>query len=98
MDNNHNMISKFAKFVLGENYERKKINVKGKVVLMKKNVLDFNDFGASALDRAHELFGKHISVQFISATHADHGSSSGLHLQIWSFFYIYNTYLQKHLL
>ncbi|KAL8211424.1 hypothetical protein R6Q57_005861 [Mikania cordata] len=71
-----NLFHKVANLVLGDVYETKKTTtVKGKVVLMKKNVLDFNDFGASVLDRAHELFGKHISIQFISATHADKRSS-----------------------
>lgn len=41
--------------------------IKGKVVLMKKNVLDFNDFHASALDRFHELHGKRVSLQLISS-------------------------------
>ncbi|KAI3810544.1 hypothetical protein L1987_20162 [Smallanthus sonchifolius] len=71
-----NMFQKVAKLLLGEDYGRKtKTTVKGKVVLMKKNVLDFNDLGASVLDRAHELFGQHISIQFISVTHADSGST-----------------------
>ncbi|KAJ0734422.1 putative linoleate 13S-lipoxygenase [Helianthus annuus] len=69
------MLHKVANLVLGENHGKNKTTVNGKVVLMKKNVLDFNDLGASILDRAHELFGKHISIQFISATHADSGSS-----------------------
>ncbi|MFS7986147.1 putative linoleate 9S-lipoxygenase [Helianthus anomalus] len=69
------MLHKVANLVLGENHGKNKTKVNGKVVLMKKNVLDFNDLGASILDRAHELFGKHISIQFISATHADSGSS-----------------------
>ncbi|KAL7584286.1 hypothetical protein Lser_V15G44880 [Lactuca serriola] len=70
-----NLFRKFAKLVFGEKHESKKIIVKGKVVLMKKNLLDFNDLGASVLDRAHEFFGQHISIQFVSATHADGGSS-----------------------
>ncbi|XP_016175247.1 probable linoleate 9S-lipoxygenase 5 isoform X2 [Arachis ipaensis] len=49
--------------------------VKGTVVLMKKNVLDFNDFSASLLDRLHEFLGKRVSLQLISAVNADdHGS------------------------
>ncbi|XP_024964101.1 probable linoleate 9S-lipoxygenase 5 isoform X1 [Cynara cardunculus var. scolymus] len=69
------MLHKIANLVLGENHEAKKTKVKGKVVLVKKNLLDFNDLGASILDRAHELFGQRISIQFISATHADRRSS-----------------------
>ncbi|KAI8561382.1 hypothetical protein RHMOL_Rhmol04G0334700 [Rhododendron molle] len=45
--------------------------IKGKVVLMKKNLLDMNDLGASFLDRLHELFGKGVSLQLVSANHAD---------------------------
>ncbi|KAJ0734573.1 putative linoleate 9S-lipoxygenase [Helianthus annuus] len=80
-----NLFQKVANFVLGENYGRKKTTVKGKVVLMKKNVLDFNDLGASVLDRAHELIGQHISIRFISATHAD-STSTGLIFDFGSFF------------
>ncbi|BBN69249.1 lipoxygenase 1 [Prunus dulcis] len=45
--------------------------IKGTVVLMKKNVLDFNDFNASVLDRVHELLGQGVSLQLISADHGD---------------------------
>ena len=40
--------------------------IKGTVVLMKNNVLDFNDFHASVLDRVHELLGKGVSLQLIN--------------------------------
>lgn len=45
--------------------------IRGTVVLMKKNVLDFNDFNASILDRFHELVGRGVSLQLVSAVHAD---------------------------
>ncbi|PSS10133.1 Linoleate 9S-lipoxygenase [Actinidia chinensis var. chinensis] len=45
--------------------------IKGTVVLMKKNVLDFNDFNASIRDRVAELLGQKVSLQLISAVHAD---------------------------
>ncbi|KAK6243127.1 hypothetical protein QUC31_009536 [Theobroma cacao] len=45
--------------------------IKGTVVLMKKNVLDFNDFQASVLDGVHELLGKRVSLQLISAEKGD---------------------------
>ncbi|KAM1130619.1 hypothetical protein ACFX19_045949 [Malus domestica] len=45
--------------------------INGTVVLMKKNVLDFNDFNASVLDRVHELVGQRVSLQLISAVHGD---------------------------
>ncbi|KAL4341617.1 hypothetical protein GQ457_08G009650 [Hibiscus cannabinus] len=45
--------------------------IKGSVVLMRKNVLDFNDFHASFLDGFHELLGKGVSFQLISAENSD---------------------------
>ncbi|KAL6278608.1 hypothetical protein ACE6H2_022209 [Prunus campanulata] len=51
----------------GENSRK----IKGTVVLMKKNVLDFNDFNASVLDGVHELLGQGVSLQLISADHGD---------------------------
>lgn len=47
--------------------------IKGTVVLMKKNVMDSTDLGASFLDRVHELFGRGISLQLVSAQHFDPG-------------------------
>ncbi|KAL6324157.1 hypothetical protein AAG906_006428 [Vitis piasezkii] len=54
--------------ITGENDKKK---IEGTVVLMKKNVLDFNDFNASVLDRVHELFGQGVSLQLVSAVHGD---------------------------
>ena len=48
-------------------------SIKGTVVLMKKNVLDFNDLGASLLDRLPEFLGKRVSLQLISAVQHDPG-------------------------
>ncbi|XP_075656817.1 putative linoleate 9S-lipoxygenase 5 [Castanea sativa] len=45
--------------------------VEGTVVLMKKNVLDFNDFNASVLDGVHELLGQKVSFHLISAVNGD---------------------------
>ncbi|KAM0998115.1 hypothetical protein PS2_007891 [Malus domestica] len=45
--------------------------INGTVVLMKKNVLDFNDLNASVLDGVYELVGQWVSLQLISAVHAD---------------------------
>ncbi|KAL9393143.1 hypothetical protein Peur_012428 [Populus x canadensis] len=45
--------------------------IKGTVVLMKKNVLDFNDFNASVLDRVHEFLGQGVSLQLVSAVNSD---------------------------
>ncbi|XP_061994712.1 probable linoleate 9S-lipoxygenase 5 [Rosa rugosa] len=50
--------------------------IKGTVVLMKKNALDFNDFHASVLDRVHELLGQGVSLQLISAVNGDSSNGS----------------------
>ncbi|KAJ4826150.1 hypothetical protein Tsubulata_050128 [Turnera subulata] len=65
--------------ITGENGNSKKLKsdgdqsmkVKGTVVLMKKNVLDFNDFHSSVLDGLHELLGHGVSLQLISAEKSD---------------------------
>ncbi|KAJ0014666.1 hypothetical protein Pint_19858 [Pistacia integerrima] len=63
----------------GHDYGDKKIKcekgecrkIKGTVVLMKKNALDFNDLHAGILDGIHELVGKRISLQLVSAVNTD---------------------------
>ncbi|XP_062002399.1 probable linoleate 9S-lipoxygenase 5 [Rosa rugosa] len=50
--------------------------IKGTVVLMKKNLLELNDLIASFSDRVHELFGKSVSVQLISAVNTDPGNGN----------------------
>ncbi|KAG2694821.1 hypothetical protein I3760_08G162200 [Carya illinoinensis] len=52
--------------------------IEGTVVLMKKNVLDFNDFHASVLDRVHELFGQRVSLQLVSAVNYGDSTENGL--------------------
>ena len=47
--------------------------IKGKVILMKKGLLDFHDMKASLLDRIHEILGKGVSIQLISAVNPDPG-------------------------
>lgn len=51
--------------------ESKNAQLKGTVVLMRKNVLDLNDFGASLLDGIGEFLGKGITCQLISSTLVD---------------------------
>ncbi|KAL3381890.1 hypothetical protein AABB24_001802, partial [Solanum stoloniferum] len=54
--------------------------VKGTVVLMKKNVLDFTDIKASVVDEVVEFLGKKVSFQLISSSvHDDpeNGSHEG---------------------
>lgn len=64
--------------MLHETEDSGKTMITGRVILQKKNVLDFNDLGASVLDRVHELFGGNISFQLISAITPDHESSGSL--------------------
>ncbi|KAL1536016.1 Lox4p [Salvia divinorum] len=45
--------------------------IKGKVVLMNKNVLDFNDFGGSVLDGLYELIGQAVTLRLISSVHSE---------------------------
>ncbi|KAJ0982691.1 hypothetical protein J5N97_010946 [Dioscorea zingiberensis] len=65
----HSVVDSFKDKVLEE--EKKKMKVKGTVVLMKKNVLDFTDFHDSLLDRLHELLGNGVSFQLVSSTNGD---------------------------
>ncbi|KVI01734.1 Lipase/lipooxygenase, PLAT/LH2 [Cynara cardunculus var. scolymus] len=62
--------------------EDRKKTIKGRVVLEKKNFLVFEvtDLGASFLDRVHELLGKNISFQLISADHHESSGTSFVHL------------------
>ncbi|CAK9186384.1 unnamed protein product [Ilex paraguariensis] len=54
-----------------ENKKSEVVKIKGTIKLMKKNVLDFNDAGASFLDRVYEIFCRGVSLQLISAVNGD---------------------------
>ncbi|XP_022150790.1 probable linoleate 9S-lipoxygenase 5 [Momordica charantia] len=45
--------------------------IKGTVVLMRSNVLDFNDFQSTVLDNLHEFLGGGVSLRLVSAHHGD---------------------------
>lgn len=49
----------------------KQARLKGTVVLMRKNVLDLNDFGATVIDGITEFLGKGVTCQLISSTFVD---------------------------
>ncbi|KAI7979124.1 putative linoleate 9S-lipoxygenase 5 [Camellia lanceoleosa] len=67
------------KSIDNNNGSRKKI--KGTVVLVKKNILDMNDLGASFLDRVHEFWGKGVSLQLISSDpNGKHGRWENQHI------------------
>ncbi|KAK1558687.1 hypothetical protein Q3G72_005421 [Acer saccharum] len=69
------MLGNIVDNITGENNGTKE-KVQGTVVLMKKNVLDFNDFPASLLDDVHELVGQRVSMQLVSAVNGDSGDLS----------------------
>ncbi|KAE8651606.1 hypothetical protein Csa_021324 [Cucumis sativus] len=48
--------------------------IKGKVILMRSNVLDFTEFHSNLLDNFTELLGGGVSFQLISATHTSNDS------------------------
>jgi linoleate 9S-lipoxygenase len=56
----------------------KNAHLKGSVVLMRKNVLDFNDFGATVVDGITEFIGRGVTCQLISSTVVDRGEHSDL--------------------
>lgn len=47
--------------------------IKATVVLMRKNVLDFNDFNASIIDNLSDFLGQKVSVELVSSSQADQG-------------------------
>jgi linoleate 9S-lipoxygenase len=49
----------------------KQARLKGTVVLMRKNVLDLNDFGAAVIDGISEFLGMGVTCQLISSTLVD---------------------------
>ncbi|KAG8391000.1 hypothetical protein BUALT_Bualt01G0142500 [Buddleja alternifolia] len=51
--------------------EQQQKMIKGRVVLMKKNVLDLNDLSASVADTIHELVGRKVSLHLISSVKTD---------------------------
>ncbi|KAL8527991.1 hypothetical protein ACS0TY_005706 [Phlomoides rotata] len=65
------MLHGIVKTLKGLRRDEKHKKIKGRVVLMKKNVLDFNDFGASLLDRYHELAGNKVVLHLISSQYTD---------------------------
>uniref|UniRef100_J3LRW3 Lipoxygenase n=1 Tax=Oryza brachyantha TaxID=4533 RepID=J3LRW3_ORYBR len=54
----------------------KQSRLKGTVVLMRKNVLDLNDFGATVIDGLGEFVGKGVTCQLISSTAVDQNNGN----------------------
>ena len=63
------LIGSIVGAISGLRHGGKKIH--GTVVLMRSNVLDFNDFGSSLLDNLHEILGGGVSLRLVSADHGD---------------------------
>ncbi|KAK6159892.1 hypothetical protein DH2020_003273 [Rehmannia glutinosa] len=63
--------------------EGQRNKIKGKVVLMKKNVLDFNDLSASVLDRVHELVGQKVSLHLIKNNKLKGKVGKAAYLEKW---------------
>lgn len=63
-------LGKIVDAIIGKEDEKK---VKGKVVLMKRNVLDFTDKSSLIVDDTADFLGHKVSFQLISSTHADPG-------------------------
>ncbi|KAL3516082.1 hypothetical protein ACH5RR_022984 [Cinchona calisaya] len=74
------MLNKFVESITGGTHDNdtKLQKIKGTVVLMKKYVLDFNDFNASVVDRLDEFLGKKVSLQLISSVKGDYHSGNRL--------------------
>nr|XP_009406046.1 PREDICTED: linoleate 9S-lipoxygenase 6-like [Musa acuminata subsp. malaccensis] len=49
----------------------KGVQVKGTVVLMPKNVLDFNDLAGNVIDGLFDILGQNVTFQLVSATVGD---------------------------
>lgn len=73
------LFHRIAEALTGENHEEhlknddasSTVKIKGTVVLIKSNVLGFNDFKDSLLDGLHELVGNRVSFDLVSATVGD---------------------------
>ncbi|CAH9073721.1 unnamed protein product [Cuscuta epithymum] len=52
-----------------------KKTVKGTAVLMRKNVLDFNDFNGSIVDNISDILGQKVSIEFISSAQPSSAST-----------------------
>ncbi|KAM2116818.1 hypothetical protein ACFX1R_010451 [Malus domestica] len=63
--------SSLSLFLSGQQQNGNHGKINETVVLMKKNVLDFNDLNASILNDVYELVGQWVSLQLISTIHAD---------------------------
>ncbi|XP_062228301.1 linoleate 9S-lipoxygenase 2-like [Phragmites australis] len=57
--------------IIDELTGNKNAQLKGSVVLMRKNVLDVNDIGATVIDSITEFLGRGVTCQLISSTVVD---------------------------
>ncbi|XWS64537.1 hypothetical protein CRYUN_Cryun05aG0012600 [Craigia yunnanensis] len=61
--------------VTGKNKSKK--TIRGSVVLVKKNVLDFTSVYGTAADSVYEFLGQGVTLQLVSAENADHANGNG---------------------
>lgn len=59
------LLGKIVDTITGKDDGKK---VKGTVIMMKKNVLDFTDVNASVVDGVAEFLGRNVSFQLISSS------------------------------
>ncbi|XVF41916.1 hypothetical protein PTKIN_Ptkin01aG0319300 [Pterospermum kingtungense] len=51
--------------------------IRGTVILVKKNVLDFTAIHTTVADSVYELLGQGVTLQLVSAENADHANGNG---------------------
>lgn len=62
--------------------------IKGQVILLRSNSLDYNEIQSSVLDNISEFWGAKVSFQLISSENGDRCK--------FSFFFLYLTYFGVH--
>lgn len=82
------MLGQLVGGLIGGHHDSKK--VKGTVVMMKKNALDFTDLAGSLTDKIFEALGQKVSFQLISSVQSDPGKFITSHaLYILHYFICY---------
>lgn len=57
--------------IIGGLTGNKNARLKGSLVLMRKNALDINDFGATVIDGISEFLGRGVTCQLVSSSLVD---------------------------
>lgn len=77
------MFHKIVDAITGQDDKKKQI--KGRVVLMKKNVLDFTDLSSSVVNRVDELLRRRVSFQLISSVNSDTSGTASCTILLFLF-------------